>query len=128
MSPESIREETVVMPTPQTNRRAKIRVDFQTRIAIEVLEPAVRCDGDSKNLSLKGIFVETPIDVPIKARCRVQIFLSGTEPPVSFQLEGAVARKEPSGFAIAFDPMELESYTELKNIVRYNTEDPDDVY
>jgi hypothetical protein len=116
------------MEIPQNNRRSKIRVDFQSRIVIEVTKPAIQLDGDSKNLSLKGIFVETAEDVPVNARCCVQVFLSGTVSPIVLNMEGIVTRKEPTGIAIAFDSMDLDSYAELKNIVRYNTENPDDVY
>jgi len=116
------------MSIPENNRRSKIRVDFQSRIAIEVLEPAIELNGDSKNLSLKGIFIETDKDVPLRARCHVQVFLSGTVSPIALKMEGVVTRKEPTGFAIGFDSMDIDTYAELKNIVRYNTENPDDVF
>jgi hypothetical protein len=116
------------MPIPENNRRSKIRVDFQSRIVIEVLEPAIQFDGDSKNLSLKGIFIETNTEVPLLARCRVQVFLSGTVSPIALNMEGVVTRKEPAGFAVGFDSMDLDTYAELKNIVRYNTRNPDDVF
>jgi hypothetical protein len=116
------------MPIPENNRRSKIRVDFQSRIVIEVVEPAIQLDGDSKNLSLKGIFIETDKDVPLRARCRVQVFLSGTVSPIALSMEGVVTRKESNGFAIGFDSMDIDTYAELKNIVRYNTENPDDVF
>jgi hypothetical protein len=116
------------MEIQENNRRSKIRVNFQSRIVIEVPDLAIRLDGDSRNLSLKGIFVETVEDVPLKARCGVQVFLSGTVSPIALKMEGIVTRKEPTGIAIAFDSMDIDSYAELKNIVRYNTENPDDVY
>lgn len=116
------------MEIPENNRRSKIRVDFQSRIVIEVIEPAIALDGDSRNLSLKGIFVETAENVPLHARCRVQVFLSGTVSPMALTMEGIVTRKEPGGIAIAFDSMDIDSYAALKNIVRYNTENPDEVY
>jgi hypothetical protein len=116
------------MDHPESNRRSKIRVNFQSRIVIEAVEPAIQLDGDSRNLSLKGIFVETAEDVPLRARCHVQVFLSGTVSPIALNMEGIVARKEPTGIAIAFDSMDIDSYAELKNIVRYNTENPDDIY
>jgi hypothetical protein len=43
-------------------------------------------------------------------------------------MEGVVTRKEPAGFAIGFDSMDLDTYAELKNIVRYNTGNPDEVF
>lgn len=116
------------MPTTENNRRSKVRVDFQSQIIIHVLEPELELQGDSRNLSLKGIFVETPVDVPLYAKCRIQVFLSGTVSPVSLDMEGIVTRKEPTGIAVAFNSMDLDSYTELKNIVRYNTDNPDEVY
>ena len=116
-----------MMPVANDNKRAKVRVDFKTRIEIDFDTPSIRLIGDSRNLSLRGIFVVTTENVPLNARCRVQIFLSGTIAPYSIKTEGTVVRKETGGIAINFDSMDLDSYTELKNIVRYNTEDPDTI-
>lgn len=116
------------MPNQDMNRRSKIRVDFQTKIIVNVSDSAVQMDADSKNLSLKGIFVETMEDVPVNSRCRVQVFLVGTTERKPLIMEGTVVRKEAEGIGIAFDSMDLDSYTELKNIVRYNTTDPDEIY
>ena len=120
-------EETIMMPVEKDNKRSKVRVNFKTRIEIDFDHPPIQIMGDSKNLSLKGIFVVTTENVLLNARCRVQVFLSGTASPCSILTEGTVVRKEPGGIAINFDSMDLDSYTELKNIVRYNTEDPDTV-
>lgn len=116
------------MPNKDINRRSKIRVDFQTQIVVTINDSAIQMDADSKNLSLKGIFVETMEDVPVDSRCRVQVFLVGTTEPKPLIMDGTVVRKEPKGVGIAFDSMDLDSYTELKNIVRYNTTDPDEIY
>ena len=116
-----------MIPVVKENKRAKVRVDFKTRIEIDVYSSAIRLIGDSRNLSLKGIYVVTAEEVPLNARCRVQIFLSGTAEPFSIVIEGTVVRKEPAGIAISFDSMDLDDYAELKNIVRYNTEEPDTI-
>jgi len=116
------------MPKIENNRRTKLRVDFQTQIVVNVSDSPIHMDADSRNLSLKGIFVETTADVPVDTRCQVQVFLAGTTEPRPLSMNGTVVRKEPSGIGIAFDSMDLDSYTELKNIVRYNSADPDEIY
>lgn len=116
-----------MMTVAEKNKREKVRVDFQTQIVIDFDQPEIQLTADSRNLSLRGIYVSTQEDVALHAKCRVRVFLSGTLDPHSIMMVGTVVRKEPKGIAIYFDSMELDSYIELKNIVRYNTENPDDV-
>jgi hypothetical protein len=116
------------MPESERNRRSKIRVDFQTRIVVTIPASGITLDGDSSNLSVKGIFVKTDEKIPVHASCGVKIYLSGTAVPLCVSVGGTVVRSEPDGIAIAFNAMELDSYTELRNIIRYNSQDPDEVY
>ena len=109
------------------NRREAVRVDFETRIVVEMTHPAMVLKGDSKNLSLKGLFVETQENIALHTPCHVQVMLSGTMTPRSLSMEGKVVRKAINGVAIEFEIMDIDSYALLKNIVRYNTENPDDI-
>jgi hypothetical protein len=42
-------------------------------------------------------------------------------------MHGTVIRLEDNGIAVEFTTMDLDSYTHLKNILRYNAENPDDI-
>jgi hypothetical protein len=87
----------------------------------------IRAQGSSRDLSLSGIFVYTDQKISVDTPCQVEISLSGTTDPLVLQMDGRIIRNEESGIAITFESIDLDSYTHLKNIVRYNADDPDDV-
>ncbi|MDX9786391.1 MAG: PilZ domain-containing protein [Desulfobacterales bacterium] len=116
-----------MIPVAEMNKRRRVRVDFATRILIDFDHSGIQLTGDSRNLSTKGIYISTTENVPLNATCRVQVFLTGTIAPHSLTMAGTVVRKESEGVAILFNSIELDSYIELKHIVRYNTENPDEV-
>ncbi len=47
---------------------------------------------------------------------------------IALQMQGDVVRKTPSGIAIDFNFMDIDSYTHLKNIVQYNASELDDIH
>ena len=113
------------MATSYEDKRQKIRVNFQVEIEAIFGELKIKLKADSKTISLSGIFIETDEDKPLNTPCEVALFLSGTTEPIALTMEGRVARKAPNGFAVNFESMDLESFTQLKQILRYNTGDPD---
>ena len=111
----------------ENDRREKVRVHFQTQIIVEAENAKIQMEGSSRDLSLNGIFVNTDQDIPVQSTCKVKILLSGLKPPMFLEMEGRIVRTDESGVAISFESMDLDSYTHLKNIVRYNVSNPDDV-
>ena len=110
------------------DRREKIRVEFKTEIIVQADDRALHVVGSSKDLSVNGVFVKTGHPIPPNTDCRVKIVLSGMTEPLTLQMEGHVVRSSPIGMAISFRSMDLDSYTHLKNIVKYNVDRPDEVY
>ncbi len=114
------------MPSPiEAERREKIRVTFQTQVFIRIGNQELKVNGDSRDLSLKGVYIRTPERIEPGTRCHVQVLLSGTAKGLVLEMEGHVVREEEKGIAVCFDAMDLDSYIHLKNVVRYNSEDPD---
>ena len=106
-------------------KRKRVRVPFRTEIFIDYDRHKMRFGGDSVNLSLSGILVETKEEIPLGAVCRVRLRLTGTQELVELTMDGRVVRQDHSGFGIRFDEMDLDSYTLLKEVIRHNTDDPD---
>ncbi|SLM29270.1 conserved hypothetical protein [Desulfamplus magnetovallimortis] len=102
-------------------RRNHPRVDFQTKISLLFSENERDVTGASKNLSMKGLFVETMETVSPGEKCKVKIELSGVVGGLTLLINARVARVEAHGMGIVFDTMDLESYTHLRNIVQYNS-------
>jgi PilZ domain-containing protein len=113
------------METASDDKRQKVRVDFQVEIEAIFGDLKIQLKADSKNISLNGVFIESDEDIPLNTPCQVALYLSGTTEPVALTMEGRVARKAQNGFAVNFEAMDLESFTQLKQILRYNTGDPD---
>jgi hypothetical protein len=111
-----------------SERRRKTRVNYKTDIRIKLDAFEVRAKGSSRDLSLNGIFVQADEDIPIGTECMVEIRLSGTTETLPLKMQGTIVRKEPTGIGISFNSIDIDSYTHLKNLVRYNSENPDAIY
>ncbi len=104
------------------DRRGHTRVDFQTRILLNADGIEIDTEGSSKDLSLKGVFVNSDYSISPGTQCSVKILLSGGIETIELNMKATVARDEAQGLGISFDSMDLDSYTHLKNIVRYNSD------
>ena len=83
--------------------------------------------GEVHDLSLKGMFVKTPLHADIGAALPFTIQLSGATSDLSLQIEGVVARQTDAGLGIRFEQIDLESFIHLKNIISYNSPDADQI-
>ncbi len=114
-----------VVAANNEERRRHARVGFST--AIQILLDAdgepVKLEADSKDLSLRGIFVFTDKTVPAGTKCTVKIYLTGGIDKIELQMNATIVRKTENGMGIEFDSMEVETYSHLKNIVYYNSVD-----
>lgn len=105
------------------DRRRHSRVGFTTeiKIVLNVDDKQVNLEGNSKDLSLKGIFVNTDEQFTIGTQCSVKVFLTGSIEKIELAMHGTVVRQTANGVGIVFDSMDVETYSHLKNIVQYNS-------
>lgn len=106
-------------------KRKHSRVAFATDISIhlEAEGKTIEVQGDSKDISLKGVFISTEDLFDTGAKCEIKIYLSGGVDRIEIAVQGTVVRVSENGMGIVFDSMDVESYSHLKNIVRYNSVD-----
>ncbi|MFH2093041.1 MAG: PilZ domain-containing protein [Pseudomonadota bacterium] len=106
-------------------RRKYTRVGFTTAIHIllDIDGKQIDFEGNSKDLSLRGIFVNTDIKFPAQTKCSVTIFLAGGVDKIELLIDATVVRETENGMGIEFDSMDLDTYSHLKNIVYYNSVD-----
>ncbi len=108
------------------DRRKHSRVGFTTRIEIVVLDAGggqVILEASSKDLSQKGVFVETDQQFTKGTSCEVNIYLTGGIDDIKLEIQGAVVRQTDIGIGVVFESMDVDTYTHLKNIVLYNSGD-----
>ncbi|PIQ99112.1 MAG: hypothetical protein COV66_14615 [Nitrospinae bacterium CG11_big_fil_rev_8_21_14_0_20_45_15] len=80
----------------------------------------------TKDLSLKGVFVEADEQWPESTECDVSLTLQAAE-PVVMEFKGKVERSLKTGMGIEFLEMGLESYEHLQQLLRYNSTETDKI-
>ncbi len=106
-------------------RRKYVRVGFKTaiHIVIDANGEKIHLDGNSKDLSIRGIFVSTPKKLPAGTACKVKVYLTGGIDDIELSINATIVREAENGMGIEFDSMDVDTYTHLKNIVYYNNAD-----
>jgi len=109
----------------KNERRRYSRVGFKTaiRILLEADGRQIDLKASSRDLSLKGIFIHTQDTFPCGTKCSVRVYLTGTIEEIELLIKGTIVRLSDSGMGIGFDSMDVDSYSHLKNIVKYNRVD-----
>ena len=106
-------------------KRERLRVDFDTEVTVRTEGEATTYSGSSRDLSLRSVFIKTDNILEPETSCQVEIRLTGLDNELILYMDGHVVRRTNEGYAIFFDAVDLDSYTHLKNIVKYNAPDSD---
>ena len=110
-----------------SEKRKGERVSFETEVFLKTADREIRVDGNTRDLSMRGLFVKTIEPFSVGIQCDIEIMLTGTTEKVVLTMRGTVVREESTGMAIYFDSVDLDSYAHLKKLVQYNAKFPDDV-
>ena len=104
------------------------RVTTRFNIEVAIGERTIR-SGQTRDLSMKGVYVVCDEELPAGAECRIAIRLSESDEGPVITARGEVIRAdaEPSGFAVEFSEVDLESYEHLRKMVMLNSSEPDKV-
>lgn len=108
---------------PEKRRHA--RVEFTRPVSLMTGEIPQGC-YPARNLSLSGLYLEGDIDVPVGARCNLEVHGAG---PVTSQFcgfAGRISRRDEKGVGVEFTSMERESLMFLQTVVLYCADDPID--
>ncbi len=107
-------------------RRKNTRVPFQT--TADVAFGDERYDQcATENLSVKGISVLGITGHGVGEACGISLALSGSTSHLRLTMKGKVVREEADRVALHFTEIDLDSFYHLKNIIYYNSEDPDTI-
>lgn len=96
--------------------RCKVKLDAQVRLANGIL-----LEGQTENISLKGLFFRTEKTFPLDTLVKVHLYLTGTEGKESLDLKGTVVRIEATGMAIQFTEVDSDSLEHLRRLLIYNS-------
>lgn len=107
-----------------TNRRKNSRIPFQATITLR-FPGALYEQCETRNLSLKGVFVVGIRGHKLGDKCAVELCLTGTTSNLCLRMKGEVMRVAADGVGLRFFEIDLDSFHHLKNILYYNSENPD---
>lgn len=108
----------------KVEQRGRIRAKYDTTISItngkETISTTSTCD-----ISLNGIFILTKKRFALHDKCDLTLTLNSKVANLTLRLKCEVIRETDEGFAVTFEEMDIETYQHLKNIVLYNSDDPE---
>lgn len=107
-------------------QRKRTRVNFHALVDLDSGEKRLK-GLESRDLSLKGLFVITEERMGKGVPVDVTLDLSGSSSKVSLKMKGKIARIDEEGMAVDFTEVDLDSFYHLRNIILYNSGEPNDV-
>jgi len=110
-----------------TEKRKNIRIDFKTRVVLKCAGETISSDADSRDISLKGMFIRTDKVLAAGTPCDLDLILTGASTNLNLAIKGKITRQAADGLGVSFDGIDLDSYWHLKNLLLYNAQDPDEI-
>ena len=107
-------------------RRKNTRVPFQTTADV-VIGDKHYSNCATENLSVKGISVLGITGHALGETCDLSLALSGSTSQLRLTVKAKIVRMEADRIGLHFIEIDLDSFYHLKNIVYYNSEDPDTI-
>ncbi len=108
----------------RANRRKDSRVPFTTTASL-VFPDKSYATLQTRDLSMKGIFVPGVKGRKIGDKCDMVLHLAGASSDISLRMKGEVVRTEKDGIGLHFYEIDIDSFYHLRNILYYNLENPD---
>lgn len=99
------------------DKRNFSRVGFTVSALLQSEGVAIK--GEVKDVSLRGLYLETQELLPVGTPVEITIYLSFSEEPIVINVSGSVARLVPGGLGCAFDKMDVDSFAHLRSIISY---------
>ncbi|MFZ5776295.1 MAG: PilZ domain-containing protein [Thermodesulfobacteriota bacterium] len=106
------------------NRRKNSRVVFRATVSLD-FAGRQHAECETQDLSLKGVRVLGVTGHQAGEQCRVSLSLVGSTSHLALHMRGEVVRVDRDGIALHFVEMDPDSFFHLKNILYYNSQDPD---
>lgn len=107
-------------------RRKNTRVPFQTTADV-VFDDKKYNNCATENLSVKGVSVLGISGHALGQTCELSLALSGSTSHLRLTMKAEVVRMEADRIGLHFIEIDLDSFYHLKNIIYYNSEDPDTI-
>lgn len=104
-------------------RRTSTRIPFSINAVIRHGDRPIA--GTLLNISLCGVCIDIPVELPLYAVVDVEIILENGGSRLNLTLPGEVIRSGPAGTALRLTRMTLESYGRLRDLMADRVDDPE---
>ena len=104
----------------EQEKRKRSRISINLNVIINF--DGFKINTQTIDISLKGIFCKPHESVKAGKICSVLIWLTEEE---KIEVKGQVVRSTSDGMAIDFQKMDIDSFSHLYRLIRYNCNDPD---
>jgi len=104
-------------------QRRVTRVIFTRRVKL-FARGKLQGSYPARNLSLGGLFIEGPIDIPEGENCRLELHETGRHSSLILTFFGKIMRREQDGVGVKFTRMEEDSFMFLQTMVLYSSDEP----
>ncbi len=102
-------------------QREAERIRFESQITIRTGDDTVEATADSRNISLKGIYLVPEKKIPVDTPCTLAITLTGKGSQMIVTIPGKICRHDGRGTAVAFLDMDVDSFVHIKNLVNLHS-------
>ena len=109
--------------TPGNESRHFARIPFHADVQLHFMLPNMTQAGNLRDISLKGVLVETlhPINTLLGKTCRMHLILREGEEKII--MEGTVAHHEDNLVGIECKNIDVDSMTNLRRLIEINLGD-----
>ncbi|NDY41656.1 PilZ domain-containing protein [Dissulfurirhabdus thermomarina] len=108
-------------------RRRNVRAPFQASAALKAESGGntVSIEGPTRDLSLKGLYLYSEVQLPVGTPCEVQLRLMGSSTNLSLWIQGKVARVDETGMAIEFERINVDDLAFFRTFLHYRSGEPE---
>lgn len=111
----------------EENKREFSRVPLQIEVEVSPGQQPIVV-SQTKDVSLKGLYLVCDSPLPLGSDCRVALLLGGGDNPVRIEVSGKIARVDSSGMGLEItEIIGTDSFDHLRNLVLYNAANADQV-
>jgi hypothetical protein len=87
----------------EAEKRKRIRMPYHACVTVTSNGSRIIDDGELADISMKGVFIDTPVMLDENSSCEVKIRIKAENSSLTILANGKVARKTDYGIGIEFD-------------------------
>lgn len=97
------------------NKRKFTRVDLQAKVA--VYSNGARIEGESRNVSLRGMYLQNFLEIPLGEEVEVEISMPDVPDGKTLKTKATAVRYQDGGTGFQFGAMDFDAFFALQEIV-----------